>query len=142
MTKVVPVHSVPSCEYELTHEQWQQLAANTAADTPVTKRLRAKKHEQFALGPIPTRCQNACFTADPVGLHLAMGIIAHQKRRIDHPLQKWVVVGDILGGSLGLSRYQHHHAVDALETAGLVEVERKPNHAPRVKLIPWRAEKG
>jgi hypothetical protein len=37
-----------------------------------------------------------------------------------------------------LSRNQRHRAVAGLENGGLLEVKRKPHHAPLARLLPWK----
>jgi hypothetical protein len=57
-------------------------------------------------------------------------------------MKRQVAIGDEFGKRLKLSRDQRRRAVAGLEAAGLIEVERKPNHAPRVRLVPWESEDG
>ena len=109
--------------------------------TPTTQRLRAKKQSRFALGPIPLGWWKACHQADSNGLSLALGLLMESCSRIDRPAERWVTVSETFGQQLGLSRNQRHRAVAGLEEADLIQVERKRNHAPLARLLPWQETK-
>jgi hypothetical protein len=109
-------------------------------ETPVTKRLKAKRKRRFALGPIPWSWWTVCDAAAPHALSIALGILMETCRPIGRPLEEQIVVAEAFGRQLGLSPPQRRRAIAGLEAAGLIEVERKPNHAPRVRLVPWRGK--
>jgi hypothetical protein len=72
-----------------------------------------------------------------VGLWLA---VCMQAKIEDQP---WVRVSTHLKESLGFnSRKAHSRAVQELEKAGFLEVQRRPGYAPRVRLISQRTGEG
>jgi hypothetical protein len=99
-------------------------------------RLHGRK-ARFALGPIEYPLIKACREAHPDALGLLL-VIRGQGATFGQP----VSVTDKLGRAIGLGRRSRRCALDALEGAGLVEVERKPCRAPRARelLRRWREQ--
>jgi hypothetical protein len=70
-------------------------------------------------------------SARAMGLWFAIRMQAKLER------QPWVRIRTHLRVSLGFTnRAAHSRAVTELERAGLIEVERRPGYAPRVRLVP------
>ena len=103
----------------------------------VTDKLE-RREIRFVLGPLPLGWLIACRKAGPDCHLVAAGILSSTGRQIETRTQKLVAVTDLFGQALGLSRFRRYQAIHGLEAAGLAEVERKPNRAPLVRLVPWR----
>jgi hypothetical protein len=93
---------------------------------------------RFVLGPLPLGWLIACRKAGPDCHLVAAGILSSTGSQIETKIQKWVAVTELFGQALGLSRFRRYRAINGLEAVGLAEVKRKPNHAPRVRLVPWK----
>ena len=103
----------------------------------VTDKLQ-RREIRFVLGPLPLGWLIACRKAGPDCHLVAAGILSSTGRQIETGTQKWVIVSEVFGQALGLSRFRRYRAINGLEAVGLAEVKRTPNHAPRVRLVPWR----
>ena len=114
------------------------LLSTAAVSTPTIERLRARKQRRFTLGPIPLEWWLACKRADPNALYLALGVLMVTGSKVHCPGGRWATISETFGQQLELSRDQRRRALAGLEAAGLMDVERKPNHAPRARLRPWR----
>jgi hypothetical protein len=104
---------------------------------PVTHEL-GQRGIRFVLGPLPLGWLIACRKAGPDCHLVAAGILSSTGSQIETKIQKLVAVTDLFGQALGLSRFRRYRAINGLEAVGLAEVKRTPNHAPRVRLVPWR----
>jgi hypothetical protein len=114
------------------------LILTAAVSSPTVEKLRARKQQRFALGPIPLEWWLACKRADPNAIYLALGVLMVTGRNIHHPSGRWTAISETFGQQLDLSRDQRRRALVGLEAAGLMEVGRKSNHAPLARLRPWR----
>jgi hypothetical protein len=117
----------------------QELVADSILGPAVRRR---KRKAPFALGPLPLDWWVACDATGPHSLSVALAVLSKTGQRLSGSMKRQVAIGDEFGKRLKLSRDQRRRAVAGLEAAGLIEVERKPNHAPRVRLLPWRSEDG
>lgn len=106
---------------------------------PISRKSK-QENVRFAKGPIPIGWLLACRKAGPDCHLIAADILGRTGSRIDKPAQGWVMATESFGQKLGLSRFRRYRAINGLKTAGLAEVERKPNRAPRVRLVPWKGK--
>lgn len=109
-------------------------------DTTPVRLVRVHKRSKqapFTKGPIPTTWVVACRNADINAIYVALEILRATHASIERPSPTWIAVTETFVGQLGLSRYLRNKAVDGLDKAGLAEVERVPNRAPRVRLRAW-----
>jgi hypothetical protein len=114
------------------------LIPTAAVSTPTIEKLRARKQRRFTLGPIPLEWWLACKRADPNALYLALGVLMVTGSNVHCPGGRWATISETFGQQIELSRDQRRRALAGLEAAGLMDVERKPHHAPRARLRPWR----
>lgn len=121
--------------YELT-----ELTEALTADTPTVRRRRRARARRFVKGPIPIGWLKACSRASPRAIQLACVILMRTGRAIPDEDQVEIAVTEAVGNDAGLSRDQRRDAVLGLEAEGLLEiVDRRRNHAFRVRLKPWRS---
>lgn len=106
-------------------------------ETPTVKKLLARKKQLFAYRVILEWAQ-ACDAAGPHCLVIALMLQGITGCRIDGE-QRWATISETFGQRLGLSRHQRTRTINCLEAAGLAEVVREPNHAPRVRLVAWKS---
>jgi hypothetical protein len=123
-----------SSDFEL-----QELVADSVFASAAKPR---KRKISFALGPVPLDWWVACDAAGPHSLSVALAVLSKTGQRLSGSMKRQVAIGDEFGRPLKLSKDQRRRAVAGLEAAGLIEVERRPNHAPRVRLVPWGSEDG
>lgn len=118
------------------------LIPSVRVDTPefvARRRQRAeRKQGKFVPGPIWFGWIKACEKAGSGALALALAVRGCAKMR-SVPA---VPLSDALAQEVGLgSPDRRRRALAALETAGLVRVDRKPGCAPLVTVLPWSPKK-
>ena len=97
---------------------------------------KKQRREHFAYR-IPQSFIKYCSYRSPNGLALVLGIMAETCSRIDAPADRWVAITTTFCERYGLTDRRRTSAIDKLEAAGIIRVERSSKRAPRVKLIPW-----
>jgi hypothetical protein len=118
------------------------LIPSVRVDTPEFLALRRKRGERqrskFVPGPIWFGWIAACEKAGSGALALALAVRGCAKMRGVTA----VPLSNALAQEVGLgSADRRRRALIALETAGLVQVDRKPGCAPLVTVLPWSPKK-
>lgn len=96
-----------------------------------TKRYRYRKAD-FLDGPLPLEW--LARAARLRGSALVVGLTLWRLRR--EVKRRVVVLSHSAYEHFGLNRQTARRGLRGLESAGLVQVERRPGHAPRVRVLP------
>jgi hypothetical protein len=100
----------------------------------VTKSRKPPRHkpgEKFLKGPIPLKWLTRAAKQPGKTLHIAIALwfLAGLKRK------RTVALSDAVPRVLGVDRYAKYRALNALEEAGLVSVERHVGRSPVVTIL-------
>ena len=116
---------------ELRYEPGEPLRRSELVESEAHERLKRRRLARFIAGPFPWA--QFCTASRLPGKSLSVWELIHHRKRVTRSTV--VTLPNEMLEEAGINEDAKSRALEALEQAGLITVERSPGRSPRVSLV-------